>query len=95
VALAWGVVVAVAQRHGLPLVQASPQEVKLALVGRKSAPKEEIVAEVERRWPELELPSQVTLQEHAADAVAVVLACLDSPVLEMARGVAARLWGAS
>jgi crossover junction endodeoxyribonuclease RuvC len=89
VALAWGVLVALAHRHGLPLVQASPPDVKRALLGRKSAAKEEMIAEVERRWPELELPSQVTLQEHAADAVAVVLACLDSPVLVMARRLTA------
>jgi crossover junction endodeoxyribonuclease RuvC len=95
VALAWGVLVAAAHRHGLPLVQASPQEVKRALVGRKSAGKAEIVAEIERRWPELELPAQATLQEHAADAVAVVVACQTSEVLQMARRLSARAGGAA
>jgi crossover junction endodeoxyribonuclease RuvC len=89
VALGWGVVVAMAHRHGLPLVQASPMDVKRALLGRKTASKEEMIAEVGRRWPDLELPPQATLQEHAADAVAVVLACLDSPALQMARRLSA------
>lgn len=85
VALAWGVLCSVAKRHGLPLVQASPQQVKLAICGSKTASKEEVIAAVRKRWPELELPKQVTLQEHAADAAAVVVACLDSEVLRMAR----------
>lgn len=90
VALCWGVLVAVAHRHGLPLVQASPQDVKRALLGTKTASKEEMIAEVERRWPGLELSTQATLQEHAADAVAVVVACLDSPVLVTAPDVGPR-----
>ena len=95
VALAWGAVCACASRHALPVVQASPQDVKRALVGRKSASKEEVIAEVERRFPELELPEARTLQEHAADATAVVLACLDSPVLGMARQLASRVQAAT
>lgn len=89
VGIAWGVVAALAERHGLPLVQASPQDVKRAVAGAKTASKGEVAAAVEARFPEVEWPRQASLVEHAADAVAVVLACLDSPVLQLARRLAA------
>jgi hypothetical protein len=44
---------------------------------------------VQRRFPGIELPRQTTLVEHAADATAVVLACLDSQVLQLARRLSA------
>jgi crossover junction endodeoxyribonuclease RuvC len=89
VALAWGVLCAAAHRHRLPLVQASPQEVKRAVCGRKSASKGEVIEALELRYPDIELPDQLTLQEHAADATAVVVACLEADVIRMARRMAA------
>lgn len=89
VALAWGVIAAIASRYSLPVVQASPQDVKKALVGSKSASKEEIIGAVLARWPHLELPKQTTLHEHAADAAAVVYACRDSQVITMAARIGA------
>ncbi len=86
---AFGVVFALAQRFDLPLVQASPMDVKLAVTGRKTAAKDEVVLAVETRFPGIEWPRQTTLWEHAADAVGVVLACLDSEPLRMARRLAA------
>lgn len=89
VALGWGVLCAVAHRHCLPLLQASPQDVKRAVCGSKTASKDEVIAAVELRWPDVCLPPQKTLQEHAADACAVVVACLDAPALQMARRLSA------
>jgi len=89
VGIAWGLVAALAERHGLPLVQASPQDVKRATCGAKTASKAEVIAAIEARFPDVVWPRQATLVEHAADAVAVVLACLDSPVLAMARRLGA------
>lgn len=81
VALAWGAVCALAWSRGLPLVQASPQEVKIAVSGRKNASKDEVIRYVESRFSGFDLPKQLTLQEHVADAIAVVVACRGSPVM--------------
>ena len=87
--VAFGVIFGLAEQHQLPLVMASPMDVKLALVGRKTAGKDEVVLAVETRFPDITWPKQTTLWEHAADAVGVVVACLDSPVLQMARRLGA------
>lgn len=89
IALAWGVVAAVLERHGIPLVQASPQEVKKHLCGRKDASKDDVMLAVEARVESVTWPPQKTLVEHAADAVAVVLTCADSDVVRAARRAAA------
>lgn len=85
--VAFGVLFALAERHQLPLVMASPQAVKQALCGSKTASKDEVIAEVERRFPNITWPSQTKSWEHAADAVGVVVACLDSDALRMARAL--------
>lgn len=85
VGMAWGTIAALASMHGLPVVQASPQEVKKALCDAKTASKEEVILAIETRFPSIEWPSQKGLREHAADAVAAVVACLESAVLQMAR----------
>lgn len=89
VALSWGALCAVLQRHNLPLVQASPQEVKKALCGRKDASKEDVALAIEQRFPNVEWPKVKGLIEHAADATAVVVACLNSEVIRLARRMAA------
>jgi crossover junction endodeoxyribonuclease RuvC len=87
--VAFGVVFALAAKHGLPLVMASPQDVKRAVCGSKTASKDDVIGAIELRFPEVEWPKQKTLIEHAADAVGVVLACLDSDALQMARRLSA------
>ena len=93
IALCWGALAALASERGLPFVQASPQEVKRAMCNRADASKEEVAAAVTKHMPEVEsllrlgrLPAGQ--HEHAYDAAAVVLACLDSDVVRMARRVA-------
>jgi len=90
VAMAWGVLAAAAWRHGLPVLQASPQEAKKKLCGRKDASKEDVQVALEVRYEDLPpWPSRKGLVEHAADALASAVACLDSSVVMMARRMAA------
>jgi crossover junction endodeoxyribonuclease RuvC len=91
VALAWGVVAAILERAGLPLAQASPQQVKKAVCGRKDASKEDIQAALISKYqfdPKAMSGMEhvgATLREHPFDALASVVCCLDSEVLRMAR----------
>lgn len=89
VAMVWGVIGAVAQRHSLPVIQASPQEAKRALTGRKDASKGDVQVALEVRYPDLpDWPRPRALVEHAADALAAVVACLDHSVVKLARRLA-------
>jgi Holliday junction resolvasome RuvABC endonuclease subunit len=88
--MAWGVLVAVAKRRSLPIVQATPQEVKRAVTGSKTASKVEVQNALELLYPTAPAwPTRKALVEHAADALAVVVACLDAPVIGLARRMAA------
>lgn len=87
--VAFGVAFALAELHRIPVVMASPQDVKQAVCGSKVATKDDVIAAVETRFPSILWPPQTTLWEHAADAVAVVLACLDAEVIRMARRLSA------
>lgn len=81
-AMSWGMIVANLEHYGLPLLQASPQDVKRRVTGSASASKEEVQAALKKRFgrglgrmvkalPEGE-------HEHAFDALASAVACLDS-----------------
>jgi len=85
IGIAFGAIYALAQEHRLPLVQASPQDIKRAVTGSKTASKDEVIAAIEARFPDIEWPTQTTLWEHAADAVGAVVANLDADVLRMVR----------
>ena len=97
VGMAWGAIAAaVAQRHGLPVLQASPQEVKRALTGRKDASKADVQCALEIRYPDLpDWPPQRDRVEHAADALAAVVACRDHAVIKLARRMAGATGGAA
>ena len=86
---AFGVLFALADEHDLPLLQASPQAVKRAATGAKTASKDDVVGAMRALYPEASWPRQTGLHEHAADAIAVVIACQDSEVLRMARRLSA------
>ena len=88
VGMAWGVVGTLADEFGVPILQATPQEIKKCLTGKKSATKKEVQAAVVGRWahwPAIQWPKQTTLHEHAADAYAAVISCLDHQTIQMAR----------
>ena len=91
IAIAWGVIVALAERRRLAVVQASPQEIKLALCGSKSASKEDVEAAVEKLYsvaPLLEGTAR-TFHEHAYDSVAAIVTCVDSDVMQAIRNLVA------
>lgn len=83
--ISWGVISTLALLLDLPVVQASPQDVKKALCGRKNASKEDVEGAIERRYPDLSWPRAKDDREHVADAAGVVVACLDSEVVRALR----------
>jgi crossover junction endodeoxyribonuclease RuvC len=80
--IAWGVIASVACRWGIPVVQASPVDIKKAVTGNGKASKEEMIAAIVSSYPQLALPTQLALQEHAADAVGAVIACRASELFK-------------
>jgi crossover junction endodeoxyribonuclease RuvC len=86
-AMAWGIIGTILQRRRLPSLQASPQQVKAAVTGRKTASKEQVQAALEKRYGPLDWPSRKADREHCADALAAIVACLDSEVIRMARRI--------
>lgn len=97
----WGVLDAELERRGIALLSASPQAIKLAVCGRRSASKLEVIEALDLRFAGrlLELlgrprrdggvPAR-TKWEHPADAVGAVVACLNRDHLRLARTVAGR-----
>lgn len=88
VAMAWGIIVATAERFGAPILQIRPQDAKWAVTGAKSANK----AEVQRRVEAMAIGSRehlsalaATQQNHASDALAVALASLTDPLVMTAQ----------
>ena len=83
-AMSWGVLAALAERRRLPIIQASPQCCKRAVTSSRTASKAEVQDAVRSRWPGLRWPARVADREHAADALAAIIACLDSDVVRAA-----------
>lgn len=76
--IAWGVIASFAYSRMIPVVQASPIDIKRKLTGNGKASKEDMILAVTSMFPELVLPSQEAKQEHAVDAVGAVIACMDT-----------------
>jgi Holliday junction resolvasome RuvABC endonuclease subunit len=81
VAATWGIMVG----YSLPIIQRSPQEVKLAVCGNRFASKAAIEAELEARFPNAasllgDMPK--SRWEHAFDSLAVTVACIDDPLIK-------------
>lgn len=87
IGISWGVVAALAEAHGLPVLQATPQAIKMALVGKSSASKDEIISAIKKRYPEIVWPTAKGKHEHIADATGAVVACMDSDIIRMVRQV--------
>ncbi len=81
-AMSWGMIVAYLHHHGLPLIQASPQDVKRRVTGSSSASKEEVQKALIKRFGRGLLRMLKGIpegqHEHAFDALAAAVACLDS-----------------
>lgn len=91
IGMAWGIFAGEVERRGLPVVQASPQEVRHRLGLSKGMSKLDVRRAVFRTTPNMEgrltgnkIPE--SLWEHPVDASAVVLACQDSEILRAVRG---------
>lgn len=97
-AMSWGILIDLCHVYQLPMVQASPQEIKKTLCDNKSATKEDVRRALEGRYPDqfegfkarypARKPPQPNGQwEHGFDAVGAVVTCLGSDVIRMARGM--------
>lgn len=90
-AMSWGVLCSIAERNNIPLVQASPKDIKKAVCGKQTASKIDVQDSLTERYPEafsVFLASYPKMQhEHGFDAVGSVVACMDSDVIRMARGM--------
>jgi Holliday junction resolvasome RuvABC endonuclease subunit len=86
--LAFGAMIGAAKMLDLPLAQVTVQEVKRAACGRKDGSKDDVIAAMEARYPGIVWPSPAGVVEHAADAIAAVVAALDGDTLRMARQIA-------
>jgi Holliday junction resolvasome RuvABC endonuclease subunit len=87
VSLTWGVLASLSEARSIPIIQASPQAVKLKVCGSKTATKEEVEEALVKQYPYL--PDLVALpktkREHVYDALAVVLTCLNHPTIQAVR----------
>lgn len=96
VAMAWGVVVSLAAQHDLPIVQSTPQQVKRAVTGNRSASKEAVIEGVCKhpgffgRLDEVLVSIPSGQREHVADACAAIISALDSDVVRAARKMLGR-----
>lgn len=90
--MCWGVIASLSFQKNLPVVQASPQEIKKKLCGLANASKEDIQVSLNKKFKALGVPDSPFLRnipksaiEHPYDALASVIACQDSDVMLMAR----------
>jgi len=95
VAMCWGVLAALSESQGIPLVQVSPQEVKKQTCGVTVASKLDVLKAVRTRYPTFdslctEAAVTATHLEHPTDAVATVVASLNGDVLRLIRTTASR-----
>jgi len=84
VAMSWGVIVSIAVRANLPIVQSSPQDIKLAVCDSKKASKEAMHVRLSNQYPEIvglleHIPA--SRREHPVDALGAIVAALDSDVV--------------
>jgi Holliday junction resolvasome RuvABC endonuclease subunit len=99
VAMTWGILADLTEDLQLPMATATPQEIKKVVCDIKTATKEDVRRALEARYPrqfdafKAEFPAKKPPQpngqwEHGFDAVGAVVACLDTDVIRMARGMA-------
>lgn len=92
IGLAWGALCALVHARGLALVHASPQQLKLALCGTKSASKQDVEQAVRARYPGAAVAACSKgiaggLREHAFDALgAAAVLCERSNEARLLRG---------
>lgn len=92
-ARAWGVVDAISDMRAVPLVQASPKEIKLAVTGAASASKDAVIASIREHHESVAMTAFCRthpkgVHEHAFDAIGAAIACWDSPAMLLLRRLA-------
>ena len=90
VAMCWGLIAALSQARGIPIVQVTPKQLKKALCQDGSASKEQVQEALRMRYNPQVLDDHLARvprgqEEHPYDALAAVVACLDSDPIRMAR----------
>jgi crossover junction endodeoxyribonuclease RuvC len=87
-AMCWGIISAIAVRRDIPVLQATPQEIKKKVCGDKTASKEDIQSKLNETYKEcpglVEKIAKGQL-EHPYDALASIITCLESPYLKLLR----------
>jgi len=87
----WGIIDCLSQSVGVPVIEASPMDLKLAVTGSKTASKEEVIESLLTRYPgnkaiqEFQLDVAKSYWEHGFDALGSVVACLESTEMQMLR----------
>jgi Holliday junction resolvasome RuvABC endonuclease subunit len=82
--MSWGVIGSLARMHGIPILQASPQEIKRKVAGAKNASKADVRGALNKLYPGIAWPSTKKAKEDTGDALAAVVTCLDDQVVQMA-----------
>lgn len=87
VAICWGILASLSEAHCIPFVQVSPQTVKKCLCGVVTASKTDVLHAVRKRYPTFDklATTCATQLEHPTDAVATIVAALDSDILRLIR----------
>jgi Holliday junction resolvasome RuvABC endonuclease subunit len=88
--LAWGAMIALTTERDLPLLEASPQDVKKVLTGKATATKTEVQEAVLARYKgRIDLAGLTdvseSLYEHPFDSVGATVACLPSNTVKLLR----------
>jgi Holliday junction resolvasome RuvABC endonuclease subunit len=94
-AMCWGVVSCLSDIFDVPVLQASPQGLKLKVAGEKTASKEDVQKALEAKFGAEKLAAMMpdvppSLLEHPFDALGAIVACNDSEVLRLARRMSAK-----
>jgi crossover junction endodeoxyribonuclease RuvC len=92
-ALCWGSLVTLSVLQNLPIIQASPQEIKKTLCGKNNASKDDVEEAVKKRYGDIDqmlLSVAPSCREHAYDSIgATVTALENSEVIRAIRGLVA------
>jgi len=89
-AMCWGIICAIAVRRQIPILQATPQEIKKCICDDKSASKQDIQDKLNVKYKECPgLAAKIAKgqREHPYDALASGITCLDSAYLKLLRNM--------
>jgi len=95
-AMCWGAIAALSEQFNIPVIQASPQQLKKSVTGSKTSDKEAVQKALKKRYGKALLDESCrdvlpSMLEHPYDALGAVVATLDSELMRMARRVSSPL----